>query len=178
MWDDEVSNPSHEDKSSFYQEIARLNEKARIAYLIEQEEEEKERKKNHDFVQFTRKGLSVLSSITNPIALRVFLFLSEKMDRENKIIVSQQTLAEVLGVSRQSISTAVKELVDKQMLMILKTGSSNIYCLNANVVWTTYGNRKEYATFKATVFISKTEQLQRLKKVRTPRHKHLVQSKK
>ena len=58
------------------------------------------------------------------------------MDKENKLIVSQQTLAEYFAVSRSTVAVAIKELFDSELIYLLKIGKQNIYCLNANVVWT------------------------------------------
>lgn len=166
MWDTDIETA---ETNTLGKKMAELDAKAQKDALDKKEEAEERRKKNHDFVQFNRGGLDALSKITNPIALRAFLFLTKEMNRENKIIVSQQTLAERLGVSRQSISTAVKELVNNKMFTILKSGSSSIYCLNADVVWSDAGNKKQYASFRATVLVSKKEQSPALKRTTVKR---------
>lgn len=48
-------------------------------------------------------------------------------------------------------------------LLIAKSGTSNIYFINSQVAWTTYGNKKEYSKFNANVLISKSEQEYRIK---------------
>ena len=40
---------------------------------------------------------------------------------------------------------------------------NNIYFINSQVAWTTYGNKKEYSKFNANVLISKSEQEYRIK---------------
>ena len=35
--------------------------------------------------------------------------------------------------------------------------------VNANIVWTSYANKREYAQFKANVFVSKSEQEYKIK---------------
>ena len=127
------------------------------------DEIEEQLKKNHDFVQFTRKGLTKLSKLKSALASSVFLFLSKEMDRENKLMISQGTLAEIMEVSRQSVNTAIRELVDNQLIEVLKVGSQSVYCLNANVVWTRERDKLHLARFKANIIVSKEEQTQSAK---------------
>jgi len=124
---------------------------------------EEQLKKNHDFVQFTRKGLAKLSKLKSALASSVFLFLSKEMDRENKLMISQGTLAEIMEVSRQSVNTALRELVDNQLIEVVKVGSQSVYCLNANVVWTRERDKLHLARFKANIIVSKEEQTQSAK---------------
>lgn len=134
-----------------------------MADYAREDEIEEQLKKNHDFVQFTRKGLTKLSKLKSALASSVFLFLSKEMDRENKLMISQGTLAEILEVSRQSVNTALRELVDNQLIEVVKVGSQSVYCLNANVVWTRERDKLHLARFKANIIVSKEEQTQSAK---------------
>ncbi len=98
------------------------------------------------------------SKLKNGIAQSIFLYLAKEMDLEAKIIISQQTLAEIFAVQRSTINLAIKELIDNELIKILKVGNSNIYCLNAYVVWNQYRTNLEFAKFKAVVIVSKKEQ--------------------
>jgi hypothetical protein len=99
----------------------------------------------------------------------MFLLLSKEMDKENKIIASQETLADLLNCTRQSVSTAAKHLIKNNMITIFKTGNSSIYCLNSELVWTDRADKKKYASFNAKVLISEKEQGTKIKKSRTKR---------
>ena len=81
------------------------------------------------------------------------------MDKENKLIVSQQTLAEYFAVSRSTVAVAIKELFDSELIYLLKIGKQNIYCLNANVVWTRERDKLHLARFRASVIVSQEEQV-------------------
>lgn len=144
--------------------MVRLNQRARQQELADQERLEELRKKNHDFVQYSRKGLEALSLLNNLLAHKIFLYLSKEMDLENAIVISQQTLAQIFDVSRSTVNIAVKELEDKKLLEIYKIGNTNVYCLNANIVWSTSRDKIETAKFKAQVVISKDEQIRKVKK--------------
>lgn len=147
-------------EKTYDEKITELDQKARQQQLAEEEKLEELRKKNHDFVQFTRSSLLVLAKVQakSGLAGAIFMFLSNKMKQDNKVIVSREALAEFFEVSKTGISNAIKLLVESKLIKVLKSGNSNIYCLNADVVWSTYGNKKEYAEFSCQVFLSKSEQ--------------------
>lgn len=142
---------------SFIEKIDQLDQKARMDELVQQEKYEEDARKNHDFVQFTRHGLDNLGKL-DATAIKVFLLISKEMNRENKLIISQKTLATLLDYSRQTISTAIKSLIHHKFLTILKSGSTNIFCLNSDVVWSTDNQKRQYASFTARVYISEDEQ--------------------
>src|SRR6056297_938870 len=54
----------------------------------------------------------------NATAYRVFKFLIHNMDKTNAIIVSQKTMQEFLGLSRQTISMSVNYLKNKGFIDI------------------------------------------------------------
>lgn len=164
MWELDTEEVMEENLDN---KMARLNAKASADALKKKEEAEERKKKNLDFVQFNRTGLDALVKLKNPLAVKVFMLLSKEMNKENKIIVSQQTLAELLDVSRQSVSAAVKELIKQNMFTVLKTGSSSIYCMNADVVWADRADKKKYASFRATVLVSQKEQTPTVKVKKT-----------
>jgi hypothetical protein len=124
---------------------------------------------NTNFVQFYRNEMHSIRELIkdDPKAANLFMFLTEKMDTENALIVSKETLAEVLGVSVRTITRQIAVLKEKGFISILKSGVSNIYLVNANIAWTTDGDKKEYARFRANVFVSKSEQEYQVKATRT-----------
>ena len=80
------------------------------------------------------------------------------------VIVSQQTLASIMDVSRVSINSAIKELESKELIQIRKTGNQNIYCLNAEIVWTRERDKLHLARFRRAVIISDKEQVKTKKR--------------
>lgn len=103
------------------------------------------------------EDLSALTSI-NATATRILLFLFEKADKYNKIICSYDVFCIALGVSKATVQRAIKVLKDSQYLKIYKTGSSNVYCLNSDVVWKNWGDKYSHAEFVAKVIIDASEQ--------------------
>lgn len=118
-----------------------------------------ENQKNRDFVQFKRPFLDAIAELgsNNAMAFKLFMFLCKYMDGNNALCISMQTLSELLDTSRQTLSKSVKYLKDNGWLCVLKSGTSNVYIINPDVAWTSYGNQKAYCKFQATVVLSATE---------------------
>ena len=121
-------------------------------------------KPNANFVQFYRNEIGSIRELIKdePKAASLFLFLSEKMDQENALIVSQETLSEYFEFQKNNYQT-VKCSKRKGFIEIIKSGTANVYLVNANIAWTSYANKREYAQFKANVFVSKSEQEYKIK---------------
>ena len=115
---------------------------------------------NANFVQVYVDKIDFITNliIDNPRATAVFMFLIKHMDKRNAIIISQQAISEALGLNRRTIIRCIKYLVEKKALTIFKSGTSNIYAINSQIVWRSNADGKEYALFDARVYISKSEQ--------------------
>lgn len=125
----------------------------------EREEKAEQDRRNFNFVQFERDGLLVLSQLPNAFAVQVFLYMSREMaaDGAAAIVISQETLAEIFSVRRETINVAIKALTDEKLLFVERSGASRIYCLNADVAWNTSRDRKNLARFRAVVVLSKRD---------------------
>ena len=117
-----------------------------------------EEEKNSNFVQMNKEHLNIVAKIgENTLALKVFLFLCKNMDGLNALCISMKALTELLNVSRQSISKAIKYLKDMGAICVLKNGTSNVYVVNPSIAWTSYSNKKKYCKFKANVILTSSE---------------------
>lgn len=112
-----------------------------------------------DFVQVTRGHLRDLRELAkrSPAAWQVFMLLTERMNRANAIVVSQTTMAKILGYTRPTVNIAIKLLEDGRWLQVVKVGTANAYVLNSKVVWRDLGG-KRFAGFYAEVLVSEDEQ--------------------
>ena len=128
-WDRERANAS---KSPFGKDWAQLNKK-QIIHLIKASQE-------------------------NPSAMSVLLFFIEHADRMNALVVSYKALQEILGLSQATIARSIKYLKDKGFVYIYKSGSSNVYVLNNQLVWSNYGNKTSYCKFPANIMLTASEQ--------------------
>ena len=115
---------------------------------------------NANFVQVYVDKIDFITNliIDNPRATAVFMFLIKHMDKRNAIIISQQAISEAMGISRKTVYSSIKYLIDKKALTIYKSGTSNIYAVNSQIAWKATANGKKYALFDARVYISKSEQ--------------------
>lgn len=115
---------------------------------------------NRDFVMIFRKGFVPLRDLgkKDPKARVLLDLFLEHMDPTNALIVSRETISELLGWSVPTIDRKIKFLKENQFLDVLKSGTSSVYVVNAEIAWTTWGNKRQYAKFKANVLVSATEQ--------------------
>lgn len=118
-----------------------------------------EEQKNRDFIQLYRSHIDDIAKLArdNPRAYDLFMLLIKHMDGTNALCVSMQALSEIMNLSRQSLSKSVKYLKDNGWICVLRNGSSNVYIVNPNVAWTSYGNQKKYCKFQANVLLSSSE---------------------
>jgi len=118
-------------------------------------------KNTADFVQVTRGYLSEMRKLQDksPMALSVLLFLTERMTRQNAIVISQPTLAEILGCNPSSVYRAINLLRSENWIQVIKIGQTNGYLVNSKVVWRSH-QEKRYGYFNAEVIASEKEQTQ------------------
>lgn len=123
---------------------------------------EKESKKSafNNFAQlnlnYTKQFIQLMG--LSPKAAQIFAFLVEHMDGYNALVCSSAVIQEALGMSRASVTRAVKVLKDNKFIDIKKTGTTNVYLINSELVWKSWGTNYKYAEFNAKVLICESEQ--------------------
>lgn len=135
---------------------------------VEQEELKKQKKSPFSsFYQINKKHSENLMWLVsaNPNAYRILLFLLDHMDKYNAVMCSYVVIQEALNMSRATASRAVKLLKERGFIAILKSGTSNVYVVNNDLAWNSWGNNVQYCEFPANVIISATEQEERAKTV-------------
>ncbi|MCM1165879.1 MAG: replication/maintenance protein RepL [Lachnospiraceae bacterium] len=100
----------------------------------------------------------VLLTRNNHVAAEVLWFLIDNSDRYNAVVCSSTVLEEALGYSRITISKAIKYLKENQFVEIKKSGTTNVYLINKEISWKSWGKNFKYAKFGASVLISESEQ--------------------
>lgn len=115
---------------------------------------------NDKFVQLYVDKLDLIIEMTseNPTAVKVFIWLLQHMDKRNALVVSQEALAEAMGLHRTTIFRCTNYLREKKAVDVVKSGSTNIYAVNAQIAWKSDANGKKHALFDAAVYISASEQ--------------------
>lgn len=99
----------------------------------------------------------------SPIAYRIFKFLINNMDNYNAVVCSYKVLQEYFDISQDTVRRAIKLLREKQYIQVYKSGTSNIYAVNKEIAWSSWGKNFKYAKFGANIILSQSEQEQQEK---------------
>lgn len=128
--------------------------------------------KNRDFIQLYRDHIDDVAKLArdNGKAYDLFMLLVKHMDGTNALAVSNIALSELLQVTTRTVQRAVKYLKDNGWVCVLKSGTSNVYIVNPDVAWTSYGNQKQYCKFQANVLLSSSENAEYLKNPNATTH--------
>lgn len=91
-------------------------------------------------------------------AAQLMHILVANVGDENAVIISQKTLAQMMGVkARKTVVSAVKTLKDSQWIDVVKLeqrGGVNAYIINSNVAWSDKRDNLQYAHFRANVIVA------------------------
>jgi len=114
---------------------------------------------NYGFVQVSRKHIDAMNelSLKSPKAHFILWKLVKEMDRQNAVMVSQESLQKLTGLSRPTVQRAIALLREQQWLEVLKVGTANVYRVNSSVFWQARADGK-WASFSAQVLVNFDEQ--------------------
>lgn len=86
------------------------------------------------------------------------------MDSRGAVVVSQKTLAEMLGVHRNTVGKSIKVLEDGNWIESVQLGGQaggvRCYLVNRRVAWADRRDRGHYAAFDARIIVNADEQLE------------------
>lgn len=132
--------------------------------------------KNNNFVQMYRDHMPELRWLMKKsgIASGMLNFIMEHMDGYNALCCSYTVFMDYFDVSKDTVRRAIKLLKDNGFIDVLKSGTSNVYIVNDEVAWTSYGYQKDLCKFQGNIIVSKkenkdyfyTNQFDKLKKLR------------
>lgn len=138
---------------------------ADIALAEKKEAEARERAKHSPYDDFAQFNLDPVNGkvrrklmMSCPSAFAIFDFFVEKADRFNAIMCSPKVLEEALGLSQATIYRAINVLREEKFIDVKKSGGSNVYLLNKELVWKSWGTNFKYAEFGAKIILSESEQ--------------------
>lgn len=158
--------------------------KSQLEEQDKKEKEARERAKKSPFDNFVQVNKDYYKAedwlmAKSPIAYRIFKFLINGMDDYNAVICSYQVLQETFDVSKPTITRAIKLLKEKKYVDVYKTGTSNVYAINKNIVWQSWGTNYDKAKFGANIILSESEQEESVKaQIKAIRHKEITTVKK
>lgn len=113
--------------------------------------------KGRRFVKLYDAGLERVGALLKleggPTVGRLWLLLVKHMGHDNALVVSNETLADALGVSDRSIRRAVAVLVESGAVVVFRIGSGNCYVLNDGEVWKTAEDHHRFCSFRAKTLV-------------------------
>lgn len=118
---------------------------------------------DHAFVQVPRKAMEAWAQLLarKPTAGRLLMWMTSRMGELNALVVSQKTLARVLGVSDRTIKTAVSDLTKERWIQVTKLngpGTVNAYIVNSRVAWAQRRDDMRLSRFNAVVVADQEDQ--------------------
>lgn len=110
-----------------------------------------------------------------PYAMSVLMLLIQMMDNYNAVVISFKALEELTDFKRTTLSQrCIKPLKEKGFIHVYKCGGSNVYSVNPDLIWSSWGKNKDYAQFPANVVLASSEQEDAIKKKVRGSRKNLV----
>lgn len=98
---------------------------------------------------------------SKPRAAQLMHILVAHMASQNAVVVSQKTLAKMMGVTDRTVRTAVKELEERQWVQVVKLngpGTVSAYVVNDRVAWGQKRSQLGLSTFSAEVIADQADQ--------------------
>lgn len=106
-------------------------------------------------------------TLKSPTAMASLMLMVSRMSRTNALVMSQQAIADELGVTRKAVNAAIATLEKYRFIDIVKTGTTPVYTVNTQVAW--QGKRGErFAHFHASIYAVENEQDRDLDKLKEP----------
>ena len=114
---------------------------------------------NAGFIQVSKLYIDEMNDLAQhaPSAHRVLWTLIKEMNKQNAVMISQNSLCKLTRLSSATVKRSVALLRDQQWLEVLKMGTANIYRVNSNVVWQDRADGR-WASFNAHVILNFDEQ--------------------
>jgi Fe2+ or Zn2+ uptake regulation protein len=118
-----------------------------------------ENQKNHNFVMMYRDHMPEVRWLMKKsgIASSILNFIMEHMDNNNALCCSYQVFIDYFDISKDTVRRSIKLLKDNGFIDVLKSGTSNVYIVNEDVAWTSYGDEKKFCKFKGNILVCATE---------------------
>lgn len=115
-----------------------------------------------NWVQTERKAHEAWANLIarKPRAAMLLHHLVAQMGHQNAVVVSQKTLAKLMGIHERTVRRAVADLVEERWIQVVRLGSGKeaAYVVNDRVAW---GQRRDQlclSVFSATVIADVEDQ--------------------
>lgn len=114
---------------------------------------------NQGFVQVSRRYLDELDELAfrSPASRKLLTSLVKAMNKQNAVMVSQESLAKLTGLSKATIKRSIALLREQNWVEVLKVGTANVYRVNSRVFWTARADGR-WTSFSSEVILNFDEQ--------------------
>ncbi|EOD5864633.1 helix-turn-helix domain-containing protein [Salmonella enterica subsp. enterica serovar Idikan] len=107
------------------------------------------------WVQTERKAHEAWAGLIarKPRAAMLLHHLVAQMGHQNAVVVSQKTLAKIMGIHERTVRRAVSDLVEEHWIQVVRLGSGKeaAYVVNDRVAWGQPRDQLRLSVFSATV---------------------------
>lgn len=116
------------------------------------------------WVQTERKAHEEWAKLirSSPRAAELLHLLVGNMNKHSAVVISQSVLAELMGVSKDTVKRAVAVLKAGNWVDVVRVGSErggvNAYVVNRRVAWADKRENQVFASFDARIVVSRDEQ--------------------
>lgn len=98
----------------------------------------------------------------SPRAAELLHLLVANMNKHSAVVISQKVLADLMGVSKDTIKRSVNVLKEGNWVDVVRVGSErggvNAYVVNRRVAWADKRENQAFASFDARIIVSRDEQ--------------------
>lgn len=120
-------------------------------------------KGKNTWVQTERKAHEAWANLIGrkPSAAMLLHHLVARMGPQNAVVVSQKTLAKLMGVTEKTVRNAINDLVSEKWLQVVKMngpGTVAAYVVNDRVAWGQKRDQLRLSVFSATVVADADDQ--------------------
>jgi Fe2+ or Zn2+ uptake regulation protein len=129
---------------------------------------------NAGFIQVSKMYIAEMKDLAQhaPSAHTVLWTLVQEMNKQNAVMISQDSLAKLTKLSIPTVKRAVAMLREQQWLEVLKVGTANVYRVNSEVFWQDRADGR-WTSFQAQVVANFDEQDEVTKKMPSVRTRHI-----
>lgn len=113
------------------------------------------------FVQVERSALLPWERLIalDSVAARMMMIFLHRMNKRNAIVISQATLAKLLGVGVRTVQRSMRTLRENAWIQLVKVGNVSVIVINHTVAWQDSRDlRGRFSTFEAVVVADAAEQ--------------------
>lgn len=132
------------------------------------------RTRNAGFVQVSKMYIDEMNHLAlhDRSAYRILWTLVKLMNRQNAVMISQDSLCQLTKFSRPTVKRAVALLRSQQWMDVLKMGTANVYRVNSSVIWQDKAEGR-WASFNARIILNFAEQDQLTQDMPSVKTRHI-----